>query len=43
MNRTQALQQKQFDEQQWQKRYYRHQQQYIRQRLEAIRLLGQGN
>lgn len=32
MNRTQDLQQKQFDEQQGQKLYYRHQQQYLRQR-----------
>jgi hypothetical protein len=32
MNRTQALKQKTFDEQQWQKLYYRHQQQYLRNR-----------
>lgn len=43
MNRTQALKQKPFDEQQWQKLYYRHQQHYLRQRLDAIRLLQQGN
>lgn len=38
-----ALKQKPFDEQQWQKLYYRHQQCYLRQRLEAIRLLHHGN
>ena len=43
MNRTQALQEKPFDTDQWQKLYYRHQQQYIRKRLEAIKLLKQGN
>lgn len=43
MNRTQALQQKPFDEQQWQKLYYRYQQYYLRQRLDAIRLLVQGS
>lgn len=42
MNRTQALRQKTFEEQQWQKLYYRHQQQYLRHRLDAIRLLKQG-
>ncbi len=43
MNRTQALQQRPFDEQQWQKLYYRCQQYYLRQRLDAIRLLQQGS
>ena len=42
MNRTQALEQKILDEDQWQKLYYRHQQQYIRRRLDAIKLLKQG-
>lgn len=43
MNRTQALEQKILDEDQWQKLYYRHQQQYIRRRLDAIKLLKQGH
>jgi hypothetical protein len=43
MNRTQTLQQKPLDTDQWQKLYYRHQQQYIRKRLDAIKLLKQGN
>lgn len=43
MNRTQALSQKPFDAEQWQKLYYRHQQQYIRNRLEAIKRLQQGH
>lgn len=43
MNRTQALQDKLFDAEEWQKLYYRHQQQYIRHRLEAVELLHQGN
>jgi len=42
MNQTQALQAKPFDPDEWQKFYYRHQQQYIRQRLDAIKLLQQG-
>ena len=43
MNRTQALKQRAFDAQQWQKLYYRHPQQYIRKRLDAIKqlMLGQ--
>lgn len=43
MNRTQALQDKPFDADEWQKLYYRHQQQYMRHRLEAIKLLSQGS
>lgn len=42
MNRTQAVQEKAFDLDEWQKLYYRHQQQYIRQRLEAVKLLHDG-
>lgn len=42
MNRTQALQNQPFESDEWQKLYYRHQQQYLRQRLEAIKLLSQG-
>ena len=43
MNRTQAVQDQPFDTDEWQKLYYRHQQQYIRHRLEAVKLLHQGN
>lgn len=43
MNQTQALQAKPFDPDEWQKLYYRHQQQYIRQRLDAIQLLQEGH
>lgn len=43
MNRTQAVQNKAWDGDEWQKLYYRHQQQYVRHRLEAIKLLHQGN
>lgn len=43
MNRTQAVQDKPFDADEWQKLYYRHQQPYIRQRLEAVKLLHQGD
>lgn len=42
MNRTQTLQGKPFDVDEWQKLYYRNQQQYIRQRLSAIKLLQEG-
>jgi transposase len=42
MNRTQALKQSSFDADQWQKLYYRHPQQYIRKRLDAIKLLMGG-
>ena len=43
MNQTQALRNQSFDAEKWQKLYYHNQQQYIRHRLEAIRLLHQGN
>ena len=43
MNRTQALEEKPFDPDEWQKLYYRHQQQYLRNRLDAIKLLQQGD
>lgn len=43
MNQTKALQKKPFERDEWQKYYYRHQQQYIRHRLKAIELLHQGN
>ncbi len=43
MNRTQALQAKAFDADEWQKLYYRNQQQYMRQRLSAIKLLHEGH
>ena len=42
MNRTQALKQSDFDAHLWQKLYYRHAQQYIRKRLDAIKLLMDG-
>jgi len=42
VNRTQALREKPFDANEWQKLYYCNQQQYIRQRLNAIKLLQQG-
>ncbi len=42
MNQTQALKEKAFDPDEWQKLYYRHQQQYIRRRLDAIKLLKAG-
>lgn len=43
MNQTKALQNLPFEQDEWHKLYYRHQQQYIRHRLEAIQLLHQGN
>lgn len=43
MNRTQAVQKQSFDCDEWQKLYYRHQQHYIRQRLEAVKLVHQGD
>ena len=43
MNQTKALKNQPFDADKWQKLYYRNQQQYIRHRLEAIRLLHQGS
>jgi transposase len=42
MNRTHALRDKPFDADEWQKLYYRNQQQYMRQRLTAIKLLQEG-
>jgi uncharacterized protein YerC len=42
MNRTQALRAQSFDAEEWQKLYYRNQQQYMRQRLSAIKLLPEG-
>lgn len=42
MNRTQSLHQKAFDAEQWQKLYYRYPQQYIRRRLNALKLLMEG-
>lgn len=43
MNRTQTLRAKSFDADEWQKLYYRNQQQYMRQRLSAIKLLHEGH
>ena len=43
MNQTKALKNQSFDADKWQKLYYRHQQQYIRHRLSAIRLLHRGS
>ena len=43
MNQTEALKNQSFDVDKWQKLYYRNQQQYIRHRLSAIRLLHQGS
>jgi hypothetical protein len=43
MNQTKALHNLPFEQDEWQKLYYRHQQQYIRHRLSAIQLLHQGN
>lgn len=42
MNRTQAFRNKPLDREEWQKFYYRNQQQYMRQRLSAIKLLHEG-
>lgn len=42
MNRSQRLRQLSLDLDLWQKLYYKHQQDYIRQRLKAIQLLFQG-
>ena len=42
MNRTHAFRVKPFDVDEWQKLYYRNQQQYIRQRLTTIKLLHEG-
>ena len=43
MNRTQALRDQPFDADEWQKLHYRNQQQYMRQRLTAIKLLQAGH
>ena len=43
MNQTKALKNQSFDADTWQKLYYLNQQQYIRRRLEAIKLLHQGS
>ena len=42
MNRTEQLSEKKFEEQEWQKLFNRHQQGYIRTRLEAIKHLQDG-
>jgi transposase-like protein len=42
MNRTQVVRDNLFNPDEWQKLYYRNQQQYIRQRLTAINLLQKG-
>ena len=42
MNRSEQLNARQFDREQWQKLYYKHPQQYIRRRLQAIEYLHQG-
>lgn len=43
MNRTQQLRQRPFDLVLWQKLYYKHQQSYIRRRLQAVKLLWEGH
>jgi hypothetical protein len=42
MSRAEELKAKQLDEAEWRKKYYKHQQQYIRKRLEAIKYLQEG-
>jgi transposase len=42
MSRAEELKAKQLDEAEWRKMYYKHQQQYIRKRLEAIKYLQEG-
>ena len=42
MNRTEQFNAKNFEEEEWQKLFYKHQQQYIRKRLEAIKYLHEG-
>jgi transposase len=42
MSRTEELRTKKFEEAEWQKLFYKHQQQYIRKRLEAIKYLHEG-
>jgi transposase len=43
MNLSQRLRLVSLDKQQWQRLYYKHQQEYIRQRLSAIRYLSEGS
>lgn len=42
MNRTEQFNTQNFEEEEWQKLFYKHQQQYIRKRLEAIKYLHEG-
>lgn len=42
MNRTEQFNTKNFEAEEWQKLFYKHQQQYIRKRLEAIKYLHEG-
>lgn len=42
MNRTEEFNSKNFKEEEWQKLFYKYQQQYIRKRLEAIKYLHEG-
>lgn len=42
MNRIEQLRTKTFEKEEWQKLFYKHQQQYIRKRLEAIKHLHEG-
>ena len=39
MNRTKRINEKELDLSEWQKLYYKHQKQYVRKRLEAIKSL----
>jgi hypothetical protein len=43
MNRTEQFNTKNFEAEEWQKLFYKHQQQYIRKRLEAIKYLHEHN
>jgi len=42
MNRVELLRTKSFEKEDWQKLFYKYQQQYIRKRLEAIKYLHEG-
>ena len=42
MSRLEQLKTKSFEKEEWQKLFYKHQQQYIRKRLEAIKYLHEG-
>ena len=42
MNRTEQFNAKNFEAEEWQKLFYKHQRQYIRKRLEAIKYLHEG-